>query len=302
MKIDELTPVEYYEEEGIWLKRDDLFEICGVRGGKARSAYQVITELIEEGHDTIVTAGSRQSPQCEIVSFICESLGVRCKLFMPFGGDTSVISNIKNNPNTEIIRVRPGYNNIIVARARESLGVRCKLFMPFGGDTSVISNIKNNPNTEIIRVRPGYNNIIVARAREYAENRNCGYVPFGMECEKNVEVTSKQVQNIPDQVKRIVIPVGSGMSFSSVVTGMLRYSVDKPILGVRVGKDPTKIIQEYAVGLDFLDWDIVESSVDYHTDLEEYVGDYRLDPIYEAKCREFLKEGDLLWVVGKRVM
>ena len=255
MKIDELTPVEYYEKEGIWLKRDDLFEICGVRGGKARSAYQVITELIEEGYDTIVTAGSRQSPQCEIVSFICESLGVRCKLFMPFGGDTSVISNIKNNPNTEIIRVRPGYNNIIVARARE-----------------------------------------------YAENRNCGYVPFGMECEKNVEVTSKQVQNIPEQVKRIVIPVGSGMSFSSVVTGMLRYGVDKPILGVRVGKDPTKIIQEYAVGLDFLDWNIVESSVDYHTDLEEYVGDYRLDPIYEAKCREFLKEGDLLWVVGKRVM
>ena len=58
VKIDELTPVEFYEEEGIWLKRDDLFEVCGVRGGKSRSAYQVITQLLSEGYKTIVTAGS----------------------------------------------------------------------------------------------------------------------------------------------------------------------------------------------------------------------------------------------------
>lgn len=252
--IDDLTPVEYYEEEGIWLKRDDLFKTCGVSGGKARSAYQVIKALIEEGYRTIVTAGSRQSPQCEIVSYICETLGVDCVLFMPFGGDTSVIKHIKNNPHTRIERVRPGYNNIIIARARE-----------------------------------------------FAENRGCGYVPFGMECAKNVEVTSEQVKNIPEEVKRIVIPVGSGMSFSSVVTGMTKYGLNKPILGVRVGKDPTKIIQEYAFGLDFIDYEIVESSVDYHTSVEAYVGDYNLDPIYEAKCREFLREGDLLWVVGHRV-
>lgn len=254
MRLDELTPVEYYEDEGVWLKRDDMFEIYGVRGGKARSAYQVILELLEQGYKTIVTAGSRQSPQCEIVSFICESMGVDCKLFMPFGGDTSVITNIKNNSHTEIIRVRPGYNNIIVARARE-----------------------------------------------YAENRGCGYVPFGMECARNVEVTSEQVRNIPMECSRVVVPVGSGMSFSSIVTGMSKYGIEKPLLGVRVGKDPTKIINEYAFGLDLMDYEIVESSVDYHEPVEAYVGGYNLDPIYEAKCFEFLKRGDLLWVVGHRV-
>lgn len=254
MRLDELTPVEYYENEGVWLKRDDMFEIYGVRGGKARSAYQVILELLEQGYKTIVTAGSRQSPQCEIVSFICESIGVDCKLFMPFGGDTSVITNIKNNSHTEIIRVRPGYNNIIVARARE-----------------------------------------------YAENRGCGYVPFGMECARNVEVTSEQVRNIPMECSRVVVPVGSGMSFSSIVTGMSKYGIEKPLLGVRVGKDPTKIINEYAFGLDLMDYEIVESSVDYHEPVEAYVGGYNLDPIYEAKCSEFLKRGDLLWVVGHRV-
>ena len=255
IELSELTPVEYYSEEGIWLKRDDLFSIYGVHGGKARSAYQVILGLVEEGYDTIVTAGSRQSPQCEIVSYICENMGLNCKVFMPFGGNTSVINHIEGNKRTEVIRVRPGYNNVIIARARD-----------------------------------------------YASERGFGYVPFGMECAENVEITSGQVQNIPKEVKRIVVAVGSGMSFSSVITGMLRYGIEKPVLGVRVGKDPSRIISEYASGLEFMDYSIVDAGVDYHTALVEYVGGYRLDPIYEAKCRRFLREGDLLWVVGRRIM
>ena len=254
MNIEDLTPVEYYEKEGIWLKRDDKFEICGVRGGKSRSAYQVILELLKNGYKDIVTAGSRQSPQCEIVSYICEELGVNCYVFMPFGGDTSVIEHLKKNSKTTLYRVRPGYNNVIIARARD-----------------------------------------------FANEMHYGYVPFGMECAQNVEVTSNQVQNIPDEVKRIVIPVGSGMSFSSVVTGLTKFSIQKPILGVQVGKDPSKVISEYADGLFFTDYKIVKSPVDYHDAIEAWVGNVNLDPIYEAKCFEYLQSGDLLWIVGHRV-
>ena len=255
MNIDDLTPVEYVESMGIWVKHDDYFKICGVAGGKARSAYQVIQKLLEEGYTTIVTAESRQSPQCEIVSYICEELGINCVVFMPFGGDTSVITHLKQNKRTRLERVKPGYNNIIVARARE-----------------------------------------------YAESMHYGYVPFGMECAANVEITSKQVINIPKEVKRIVIPVGSGMSFSSVITGMTRNDIYKPVLGVRVGKDPMKIISEYAEGLMMHDYDIVDSWFDYHDSVEAWVGDYQLDPIYEAKCFPFLQKGDLLWVVGRRLI
>lgn len=253
--IEALTPVTYDKDSGIYLKRDDLFEVYGSHGGKARSAYQLILQLIEQGYSTIVTAGSRQSPQCEIVSMICEGIGIDCKLFMPNGEDTSVIKNIKNNSYTEIIRVRPAYNNVLIARSRE-----------------------------------------------FADKYSCGYVPFGMECLENVEITSKQVQNIPKEVKRIVMPVGSGMSISSVATGMLEYGIDKPLLGIRVGKDPIKTIYNYCNGIDFLNWNLEVSKVDYHTNVEAYVGGYRLDPIYEAKCREYLQEGDLLWVVGRRKM
>lgn len=255
MKLDELTSVRYYEKEGIWIKHDDEFKVCGVAGGKSRSAYQLIQQLLEHGYPAIVTAGSRQSPQCEIVSYICEELGADCKLFMPYGSDTSVINHIKGNKHTELIRVRPGYNNVIVARAKE-----------------------------------------------YAVNKNYGYVPFGMECYENVEITSRQVLNIPNDCNRIVVPVGSGMSISSIITGMYRNNINKPILGVRVGKDPMKIIEEYAEGIDFMDITLVTSSVDYHTPVEAYVGGYQLDPIYEGKCLEFLEPGDCLWVVGRRLL
>lgn len=252
--LEELTPVQYIESEGIWLKRDDLFEVHGVRGGKSRAAYQVITELLEQGYKTIVTAGSRQSPQCEIVSYICHSMGINCVVFMPFGEDTSVIQHI-----------------------------------------SALGSVK------IERVKPGYNNVIIARSREYAESRGYGYVPFGMECETNVNVTSKQVQNLPKEIKRLVIPVGSGMSFSSVVTGLAKYNISVPILGVSVGKDPTKIIQQYGSDYWYMDCEIVKSAIPYHTAVDAYVGDVNLDPIYEAKCREYLQPGDCLWVVGHRV-
>lgn len=254
MEIFELTPVEYNQESGIWLKRDDLFEVCGVRGGKARAAYQVISELLKEGYTSIVTAGSRQSPQCEIVSFICEQLKVECNLFMPFGEDTSVITHVKQNKRTTVHRVKPGYNSVIIGRAKE-----------------------------------------------FARNNDCGYVPFGMECAENVEVTSKQVINIPKEVERVVIPVGSGMSFSSVVTGMFQNGINLPILGVQVGKDPTSIIEEYAEGIWFMDYNIVKSEVDYHTPVEAFIGEVELDPIYEAKCFKYLKKGDLLWIVGHRL-
>lgn len=39
---------------GIWLKRDDLFEIAGVRGGKVRTCWR-----LSQGSVGLVTAGSR---------------------------------------------------------------------------------------------------------------------------------------------------------------------------------------------------------------------------------------------------
>ena len=251
--IKNVTPIELVDN--IYLKRDDKFTAYGVSGGKARSAYQLILDGLSKGYKEFVTAGSRMSPQCELVSCLCQAIGVKCHLFMPKGKDTSVILNINKNDLSEIHRTKIGYNSVI-----------CKW------------------------------------SKDFAEENNFYYIPFGMECEENIEVTKHQVSNIPKEIARIVIPVGSGMSFISVLNGLECYNMhDIEVLGISVGKDITKNLDKYLKAPN-IKYEIIKSELSYEKEAAEYmIGDVELDKIYEAKCLPYLKNGDLLWVVGKRL-
>ena len=262
MDLRELTPIQKVND--IYLKRDDCFEIYGVKGGKARSAYMLIQEGIKKGYKEFVTAGSRFSPQCEIVSYLCQNLGLKNYLFMPKGKETSVIEHIN----------------------------------------------QNNLST-IFRTNAGYNNVICSHAKKYAEENNCFYIPFGMECQENIGITKHQVQNIPKEVKRIVMPIGSGMSFISVLSGLDYYKMyDKEIIGVSVGKDVTKNLKKYLPcnyfgelfnNIQKIKYTIIKSELAYDTLAPVYnIGNVELDRVYEAKCLPYIKQGDLLWIVGKR--
>jgi hypothetical protein len=122
-----------------------------------------------------------------------------------------------------------------------------------------------------------------------------------MECREAVEQTAGQVPaRFPKEVRRIVIPVGSGMSLAGLLQGLSERGLALPVLGVRVGADPSKRLDRYAPG-----WrervELVQSDLDYRQEAPETrLGALELDPIYEAKCLPFLKDGDLLWVVGIR--
>ena len=59
--IETLTRVEKNGE--IFFKRDDEFEVYNAKGGKARSAYQIIMNALDNGATSFTTAGSRFSPQ-----------------------------------------------------------------------------------------------------------------------------------------------------------------------------------------------------------------------------------------------
>lgn len=253
MDIKYTTPVE--KIENVYVKRDDKFVVHGVCGGKARSAYQLILDGIEKGYKEFVTAGSRMSPQCELISCLCENMGVKCHLFMPRGKDTSVILNINKNKLSTIHRTKVGYNSVIVKWSKD-----------------------------------------------FAEENNFYYIPFGMECEENINITMHQVLNIPDGIKRIVMPVGSGMSFVSVLNGLEYYNRhDISVVGVSVGKDVQKTLDKY-LNAPNISYQIVKSKSSYEKEASEYmIGDLELDKIYEAKCLPYLNDGDLLWVVGKRL-
>ena len=72
-----------------------------------------------------------------------------------------------------------------------------------------------------------------------------------------------------------------------------------PVVGVQVGGKYEKRLQTYAP--EDMNLTTVKSTYDYHKYYENnQIGDLKLDPIYEAKCLDFIEEGDLLWVVGIR--
>ena len=98
MEVDILTPVEKHND--IWVKRDDLFTVGNICGGKVRSCYQLMLKAISKGYKDFVSLGSNMSPQCEIISELCELLNVHCYLFMPRRKKSSdIMQRIKNNKN-----------------------------------------------------------------------------------------------------------------------------------------------------------------------------------------------------------
>lgn len=247
-----LTPVT--KVDGIWVKRDDTYRVGDSRGGKVRACRQIIEDALTEGPiQGLITAGSRQSPQVNIVATLARQYGLPCRVHVPTGDLT------------------PELSAATVAGA------------------------------ELVQHHPGYNNVLIARARDDAAESGWLEVPFGMEHPATIAATAAQTTNIPKGVKRIIVPVGSGMALAGILTGLSTRKTKIPVIGIQVGADPTERLDRYAPP----DWrdrvTLTPSGSDYHTPATTTrLGDIDLDPIYEAKCIPHLQPGDLLWVVGRR--
>lgn len=120
----ELTPIEMHG--GHRVKRDDLFSIAGVRGGKVRSCW-----TLAQGAQGLVTAGSRASPQVNIVAHIARRLGIPCRVHVPTGELSPEVQAAKDC-GAEVVQHAAGYNTVIVARAREDAEATGWREIPFG--------------------------------------------------------------------------------------------------------------------------------------------------------------------------
>lgn len=248
----ELTPVQRVLDH--WVKRDDHFAVGDSRGGKVRTCLHIAQQAADAGAHTLVTAGSRHSPQVNIVTEVALQMGMTAELHVPSGELTEELE------------------------AAQAAGAVLE------------------------QHTPGYNTVIVKRARDAAEQDGHVEVPFGMDHPAAVEYTARQVQNLPADVTRIVVPVGSGMSLAGILTGLQQTGRDDVhVLGIRVGADPTDRLERYAP----TGWQDNCTLVDAQHTYEEipdqtFLGHVSLDPHYEAKCLPFLEPGDLLWIVGRR--
>jgi 1-aminocyclopropane-1-carboxylate deaminase/D-cysteine desulfhydrase-like pyridoxal-dependent ACC family enzyme/DNA modification methylase len=242
----EITPVELLD--GFYFKRDDAFSIGGGKGGKVRTCWSLAQNEIG-----LVTAGSRSSPQANIVAQISRKLKIPCRLHVP-----------KGELSPELLM------------AKEA-------------------------GAEIIQHEAGYNNVIISRAKSDAKKTGWKEIPFGMECVEAVNFTAKQVANIPSDAKRIVVPVGSGMTLAGILHGLKNADIKKPVIGIQVGAAPEKRLDKYAPK----NWrdmvTLIKSQYDY-ADIPKCTSicGIQLDPIYESKCIPYMEKGDLLWIVGLR--
>lgn len=249
----DFTPVMHLEREGLWLKRDDLFCVAGVHGGKVRSCWRLAKDA-----KGLVTASSRHSPQMTIVARIAARKGIPARCHIAAGDETA---------------------EMLEAQA--------------AGAT-------------LVPHRPGYNSVIIARAKADAGLRSWTDIPFGMKCAEAVEETAYQVHNLPppNEIKRIMVPVGSGISFAGILDGLSRYRPDLdrlPVIGIVVGADPGKTLERLAP----FGWakrgSLRQAGVPYQQEIKDSrVGALEVDPHYEGKVLRFLQPGDLFWVVGVR--
>lgn len=103
--------------------------VAGVNGGKVRSCYHLATTPnVPKG---LVTAGARSSPQANIVAHIARELGIPCRIHMP-SGELQEQGELAREAGAEIVQHKPGYNTVIVKRARDDAAVRGWREIPFG--------------------------------------------------------------------------------------------------------------------------------------------------------------------------
>lgn len=121
-----LTPIETHG--GYLIKRDDLFQVGGSRGGKVRTCLALMAQPDVAG---VVTAGSRHSPQVNIVATIAERLGLPCRVHVP-SGDTTPELAAAAAAGADVVQHSPGYNNVIIKRARDDADALGWLNIPFG--------------------------------------------------------------------------------------------------------------------------------------------------------------------------
>ncbi|HVI66900.1 MAG TPA: pyridoxal-phosphate dependent enzyme [Bradyrhizobium sp.] len=124
--LDTTAPTPLQQVDNLLVKRDDLFKIAGVCGGKARTCW-----AMGQGAPGLVTAVNRSSPQGDVVAHVAKALGVPCRVHVPTGklGPELVAAQAAG---AVVIRHSPGHSSVINARARDDACERGWRVIPFG--------------------------------------------------------------------------------------------------------------------------------------------------------------------------
>lgn len=80
-RIEKLQWVSHQTGPNVWIKRDDQTGL-EYTGNKIRKLEYALAQALEQGCDTVITAGGVQSNHCRATAAACARLGLRCVLVL----------------------------------------------------------------------------------------------------------------------------------------------------------------------------------------------------------------------------
>jgi hypothetical protein len=278
-----LTPVE--EHKGIWFKREDFNAPLGYHGPNGSKMRQLVYLMMRqrEGKTHVLTGASIQSPQLSMAAIVGAHLGLTQRTVVyskPHTVLTHANPRIASGFGAKFEYAKAPYNPQIQSVVK-SLMRDDSLYVPYG----ISLNHKTYPASEIL------------------DFHNVG---------------AHQMENLPDNLDRLIMPAGSCNSLCSALLGLSRNSHGlKQLFMIGIGPEKMKWVSErmevMGVNVKDLPFDIRYvnlQTLKYSSYSDKFKGetwgDIAFHPTYEAKMIRWLRENDELhedgrscfWIVG----
>jgi len=189
---------------------------------------------------------------------------------------------------------------VYVADAAKRCNTRGIVFVPARAKRTRSTQWAIDMGAEVHEVRPGYPSVYRSRAKEFARGLG-GCVRWNPKLA--VLDTAVQTNNLPSDIRRVIVPTGSGLVAAGVLVGLAGSDVKVIAVAVSSLASKEKIIEtalKYVKEVPRLEF--VKLRIPYEKpmlDIRLPDGDI-LDPFYAAKAMPFVKDGDCLWVTGCR--
>ncbi|MCS4301029.1 D-cysteine desulfhydrase family protein [Chryseobacterium sp. BIGb0232] len=137
-KLENLSKL--YPDYSIYIKRDDNTGLAS-GGNKTRKLEFLIQQALEEGCDTVITAGAQQSNHCRQTAAACAKMGLQCHLLL--GGDQPdtydgnlLLSSLLGAAIHFTGKNRKGEDIKLLKEKLERQGNKC-FIIPYGGSNSI---------------------------------------------------------------------------------------------------------------------------------------------------------------------
>ncbi len=273
----DLTPVELHE--GLYLKRDDLFQPFGentVNGGKLRQCYMLV-ESVKNNFNGVISCCSIYSPQAPITAAVAHNFGIKCVIC--YGGTTYERLRLYRMPT-------------ICRRYKARIRIISK---------------------------SGIHKILYNKAKKIAQEEKLFVVDYGFNITNYSDIllsaVSNQVKNIPEELDNLVITCGSGITTIGIIIGLHKFHKKvKKIYLVCTAPNRDKLIREtiskHGIKQSYTMIDLFHTKgFKYEVGVKESIGAIGFHPNYEAKAFRWLKNNlnykeqkTLLWIVGSKPM